>query len=383
MKKIAILGITGSIGDSALKIIRNHSERFQIVFASAHNNYQDLVSFAEEFSIPNIHLTNDKLAQNITDLPKNCQLTSGKSNLQEILREIDFDIMLNAIAGSAGLESSITCIKMNKDLALANKESLVMAGHLIKPMLAKSKTKLLPVDSEHSAIFQALGNRPTSEIKKLHITASGGPFRALPLSEFQNITLEKSLQHPTWNMGTKITIDSATMMNKALEVIEAHWLFDVDFSQIEAVIHPQSVIHSMVEFVDGSIIAQMSEPTMELPILFAFSFPQHIPSANVQTNLFEIGNLTFQKVDFARYPLFELALKIGETGGIMPTLMNAANEAAIDLFAQKKIHFTDIHKIVRNFISQAENIQNPDLHTIIDFNQKTYLQVIQNYKSLL
>ena len=382
MKKIVILGITGSIGSSATKIIRNHSDRYKIVFASANNNYQKLFTLATEFGIPQIHLTNKILEKSITDIPQNVSLTFGKSNLQSMLSQIDYDIMINAISGSAGLRSSLNCIKREKDLALANKESLVMAGHIIMPIIKQSKSLLLPVDSEHSAIFQALGNRNKSEIKKLHITASGGPFRKLPLSEFKNISLEDSLKHPTWQMGTKITIDSATMMNKGLEVIEAHHLFETPYSKIEAVIHPQSIIHSMVEFIDGSIIAQMSKPTMELPILYALSYPEHIASENVQTDFFELAPLTFEKVDYMRYPLFKLALEVGKTGGIMPTILNASNEAAIQLFEKKMIKFSDIYRIVDQVISKSQNISNPDIETILELNKSTFSFVLENYQKI-
>lgn len=382
MKRIVILGITGSIGTSALNIVRNHQREFKIVFASAHSNLEKLIKIAKEFKLSHIHLTNDKVKYS-PKIKQDFDISFGENELQNVLKKLDFDIMLNAISGSAGLRSSITCIELGNDLALANKESLVMAGHIIMPMLKKSKARLLPVDSEHSAILQAIGDREGSEIKKIHITASGGPFRTLPLNKFSDISFEDSLNHPTWSMGTKITIDSATMMNKGLEVIEAHHLFEIPYSQIQAIIHPQSIIHSMVEFIDGSIIAQMSEPTMELPILYAFSYPEHISSNNVQTDLFALSDLSFEKVDYNRYPLFQLALRVGEAGGILPTIMNAANEATISLFESKRIRFVDIYKIVEKVIKLSKNIANPDLDTIIQKNKSTYKNVIDNYKELL
>ncbi|MEA1973458.1 MAG: 1-deoxy-D-xylulose-5-phosphate reductoisomerase [Candidatus Cloacimonadota bacterium] len=382
MKRIVILGITGSIGTSALNIVRNHQREFKIVFASAHSNLEKLIKIAKEFKLSHIHLTNDKVKYS-PKIKQDFDISFGENELQNVLKKLDFDIMLNAISGSAGLRSSITCIELGNDLALANKESLVMAGHIIMPMLKKSKARLLPVDSEHSAILQAIGDREGSEIKKIHITASGGPFRTLPLNKFSDISFEDSLNHPTWSMGTKITIDSATMMNKGLEIIEAHHLFEIPYSQIQAIIHPQSIIHSMVEFIDGSIIAQMSEPTMELPILYAFSYPEHISSNNVQTDLFALSDLSFEKVDYNRYPLFQLALRVGEAGGILPTIMNAANEATISLFESKRIRFVDIYKIVEKVIKLSKNIANPDLDTIIQKNKSTYKNVIDNYKELL
>ncbi len=300
MKKIAILGITGSIGISAIEVVRKHLTDFEIVLASANNNYNKLFEFAVEFHIPELVITNSSLKQKITDIPENSILTFGEDELQKKIESIDCDIILNAISGSAGLRSSISTISKGTDLALANKESLIMAGQQIMKMLENSDSNLLPVDSEHSAILQAIGSSTPEEIQSIIITASGGPFRDLPLAEFKNITLAKTLKHPTWNMGAKITVDSATMMNKGLEVIEAHWLFNKSFDEIKAVIHPQSIIHSFVEFVDGSILAQLSFPTMQIPILYALSYPKHIKSTISKTNILDLPNLNFEEVSFNR-----------------------------------------------------------------------------------
>lgn len=383
MKRIAILGLTGSIGLSTVEVIRRHREDFQIVFASSHNNFSELLKLSAEFNIPKLVITNEELKNKITDIPQNCQILFGNEALQDCLQEINCDIVLNAIAGSAGLQSSITVLQRGIDLALANKESLVMAGHLIKPILTRTGSKLIPVDSEHSAIFQAIGSTPASQIRKLILTASGGPFRNLSLAKFNNITLAETLDHPTWNMGAKVTIDSATMMNKGLEVIEAHWLFNIDYSRIQAVIHPQSIIHSLVEFVDGSIISQMSQPSMQLPILYALSYPQRLESDIMTTNILDLPDLSFEKLEKERYPLFFLACQVGKTGGILPTIMNAANEAAIELFLNKKIAFTDIHKIVQSSIESESNRLQPTLADILNNNRETYLKTTRDYKNLI
>lgn len=383
MKNIAILGITGSIGLSAVNVIKNHSDKFRIVLASAHSNYQKLFSLAAEFSIPKIVITDKNLQQKITESLPHTQIFWGEDNLTELLSDSECDLVLNAISGSAGLQFSMQTVSAGIDLALANKESLVMAGHLISQELQRSKSLLLPVDSEHSAIFQAIGSTPLSEIKSLIITASGGPFRKIPLSEFENISVENALAHPNWKMGKKVTIDSATMMNKGLEVIEAHWLFQKDFSHIKAVIHPQSIIHSLVEFADGSLLAQLSFPSMQLPILFAFSYPHHIDSELVKTDIFKLPELSFHKIEKSRYPLFFLACEVGKSGGLLPTIMNAANEAAVELFLNKKINFTEINTLVQNVVERENNLSSPDLETIIRTNKEIWEKVLSSYRELI
>lgn len=383
MKKIAILGITGSIGISAIDVIRTHKEDFKIVLASSHSKFDELFVLAKEFIIPEIVITDSKLKNAITDIPDSTKLAFGEAALQNLIHSLDIDIVLNAISGSAGLVSSIATISAGKDLALANKESLVMAGHIVAEQLKNSNSKILPVDSEHSAIFQCIGLTPFREVRSLIITASGGPFRELPLSEFKNITLKDTLKHPTWKMGQKITIDSATMMNKGLEVIEAHWLFEKDYADIKAVIHPQSIIHSFVEYLDGSLIAQMSFPTMKLPILFALSYPNHFASDIINTKITDLPNLSFAELEKERYPLYYLAREVGKQNGLLPTIMNSANEAAIDLFLQEKINFTDIHKLISYYVESENNISKPDIDTIINSNKEVYKKAISDYKTIL
>jgi 1-deoxy-D-xylulose-5-phosphate reductoisomerase len=383
MKKIAVLGITGSIGLSTVEVVRKHPNDFQIVLASANSNYSKLFNFAAEFNIPELVITNSALKQKITNIPKSSNLTFGEDELQEKILSVDCDIILNAISGSAGLRSSITTITKGTDLALANKESLIMAGHKIMKMLKDSNSKLIPVDSEHSAILQAIGSSTTEEIRSIIITASGGPFRDLPLNEFENITLEDTLKHPTWDMGAKITIDSATMMNKGLEVIEAHWLFNKSFEDIKAVIHPQSIVHSFVEFIDGSILAQLSFPTMQIPILYALTHPNRIKSTIPKTSILELPNLNFKELTSDRYPLYGVAINAGVEGGILPTVLNASNEAAIDLFLDKKICFNYIRRIVEKQINKFHNFADPSIEDIIKVNREVYLKTLQNYKNLI
>jgi len=376
LKKIALLGMSGSIGTSTLNIIQNHQSDFSIRIASVHHNIESAIKNAILFSIPIICITGE-IKQKINEMEYPLiKFYYGKESLIELLKNEEYDICLNAVTGSAGLPYTMEVLKRNKPLALANKESLVMAGHLVHELLKDSDNCILPVDSEHSAIFQCLYGHTPDELKGIHITASGGPFRTTPLEEFKNISLEKALKHPTWSMGTKVTIDSATMFNKGLEVIEAHWLFNLSFDRINALIHPQSVIHSMVEFADGSILAQMSKPSMELPILYALSYPKHIPSDNVKTDLLSLSALTFEEIDKKRYPLFYTAIQAGATGGLYPTIMNAANEAAIALLLKQEIHFTRITQLVEQALDHFENISYPNLDEIVEMNDKVYHYIL-------
>jgi len=371
-KRLALLGATGSIGLSTLQVIREQSDKFEIVLATAHHKSRELFQIAKEFQIPRLVLTDKQIQAANPELPTGTKVYYGEEELVRLLQGAEYDIALNAISGSAGLRSTMAILETGRDLALANKESLVMAGHLVKDLQAKHGSQILPVDSEHSAIFQAIGGLPVSEIATVHLTASGGAFRTLPLLDFDKITVEQALRHPNWDMGAKVTLDSATMFNKALEVMEAHWLFNLDWAQIKAVIHPQSVIHSMVEFVDGSFLAQMSLPDMMLPILYALSYPKRFVSKLVQTNPLELPALTFEDIDPKRYPLFFLGVEAGKKGGIMPTVVNAANEAALKLFIEKKIGFNQIVNVVDAAVQKAINIDRPDLETILAYNKQSY-----------
>jgi len=369
-KRVVILGITGSIGASAIEVITHHSDLFEVVFASAHSNYEHLLQVAQRLGIKKIAVTNTE--HGVGHIDPDIRLYKGQQELLRLIENEEYDILVNAVTGSAGLPYTIATLKAGKDLALANKESLVMAGHLVKDILSGFTTPplLVPVDSEHSAIFQVLHGNDHAEVKRLHITASGGPFRTLPLEQFANITVKQALKHPTWDMGPKVTIDSATMMNKGLEVIEAHWLFDMDYDSINAVIHPQSVIHSIVEFIDGSMLAQMSTPTMQLPILYALTHPKRVHSDKVVTYPEALTSLTFDSIDPQRYPLFFIAVEAGKAGGIMPTVLNAANEVAIEKFLRGEIAFVEIAKYVDNVLVGYKNISDPDLETILEVNER-------------
>ena len=379
MKKIAILGITGSIGKSTLEVIREHHSDFKIVLASSHNNLDMLLKISDEFDIDKIVLTNKSKISSKTR--KN--LYFGKDSLLSLINDCDCDIILNAVSGSAGLIYTDAIINSNHNIALANKESLVMAGHIFKRMIKRKKINMLPVDSEHSAIFQSIGNSLLKDIKSLIITASGGPFRNLPLNEFSKITPEQALAHPTWDMGAKITIDSATMVNKALEVIEAHWLFDMPYKGIKSVIHPQSIIHSFVEFIDGSILAQLGFPSMQLPILIALAYPNRIESSVMNTDITKLPSLSFFEMDKKRYPLYFIGIEVGKKGGLYPTIMNSANEAAIELFIKRKISFLDITRLIKIALDKFQNTQNPSLEEIIQKNDEVFDFIIKNYKNLL
>lgn len=373
VKKIslALLGATGSIGSSTLEVMREHRDKLSLKLVCAGSNYEKLVKIAEEFDVDLLFLNSiqdSALRAKIRSLVPQRKVFFGEEELLKALASEDYDVCLNAIGASAGLRSSHAVIKRGKRLALANKESLVMAGHILRPMWLKNKVDVIPVDSEHSAIFQSIGAHPTSEIRKLHITASGGAFRTLPLEDFASVTTAQALKHPNWDMGAKVTLDSATMVNKALEIMEAHWLFDLPYEAIEAIIHPSSIIHSMVQFVDGSILAQLSTPDMKLPILYALSWPQRWASSLVQTDLLALPPLEFFPIEAARYPLFYLGVEAAQEGGLLPTAFNAANEVALKQFLDGKIRFDQIYDVVREILDRIENVKDPSLEEVIAIN---------------
>lgn len=382
MVKLALLGATGSIGTSTLAVLREQSAHFTLSLVSAHTDWQSLLRIAEEFKVKTLVLTGITYPRQQEELRRQLprhRILYGGDGLLEALREGDYDVALNAVSGSAGLQASFAIAQRGKRLALANKESLVMAGHLLIPLIKETGAKLIPVDSEHSALFQCIGDRPESEIRKVHITASGGAFRDLPLDRFADITPQQALKHPNWNMGAKVTLDSATMFNKALEVMEAHWLFGLPYAKIGALLHPQSVVHSLVEFVDGSFLAQLSAPDMKLPILCALAHPRRLPSQLVQTDLTRLGDLTFGALDPRRYPLFYLGLEVAREGGLLPTALNAANEAALQLFLSGRIAFTDIHRLCAEALEDFANIPSPSLEEIISANRAVFAAVTSRH----
>ena len=382
VKNIALLGATGSIGTSTLAVLREQRLRFSPVLVSAHTDWQKLLPICQEFGVSNAVFTgieNPTLQDRLRNENPNLKLWFGEDELLQALASEEYHIALNAISGSAGLRASFAIVERGARLALANKESLVMAGHLLMPLVAEKNVELLPVDSEHSAIFQAIGKHPSSEIRRLHITASGGAFRKLPLEDFPKITPDQALKHPNWDMGAKVTLDSATMFNKALEVMEAHWLFGLPYSKIEAVIHPQSIIHSLVEFIDGSFLAQMGMPDMKLPILYALGWPERLSSELVKTDIPSLTKLEFESIDPERYPLFQLGLEVAKAGGILPTVLNSANEAALKLFLDGRVSFPDIHHICAATVQNHPNISSPTLEEIIHTNTSVYKNIIDDY----
>jgi len=367
-KRLSILGSTGSIGVSALDIVENNLDRIELFGISAFSNVELLNKQVEKYR-PKFVTVGDKTAYDKfkkSFSSNSTTLLEYEAGLKYLVADPEVDIVLNAIVGAAGLEASIETVTAGKRLALANKESMVIGGELINSLAKKYKAEIIPVDSEHSAIWQALTSGQKKEVRKILLTGSGGPFRELPLEKFESITKEQALNHPTWKMGPKITIDSATMMNKGLEIIEAVRLFDIPADKIEVVIHPESIIHSMVEYVDSSIIAQMSNPDMRLPISYALFYPERVFSDSAKIDLAKAGKLSFFSPDFEKFPLLGLALKVAETGGSAAAVMNAANEIAVSALLNDTIKFAKIPDIVINSVEKYNNIETPSLEEILE-----------------
>jgi 1-deoxy-D-xylulose-5-phosphate reductoisomerase len=371
MKRITFLGSTGSIGVNALRVAAANPTKFEISYLTAGSNARLLIEQARKFQPRAVAIADETQVDSIKSSLKapGIEVLGGKAGILEIARKSDVDLVLNAIVGTAGLEPSYQALMTGKNLALSNKESLVMAGELINQILAKKKLNLFPVDSEHSAIWQCLMGENRQTIRKIILTGSGGPFRTLPLIQFSQITPAKALQHPTWNMGRKITIDSATLMNKGLEIIEAHWLFAMPAAQIEVIIHPQSVIHSMVEFIDGSIKAQLGLPDMKLPIQLALSYPDRIPASWEKTDFTKIRELTFEAPDFSKFPTIPLAYEALERGGTAPAILNVVNEWAVYAFLDRKIKFQDIAHYIAEALATIPILDHPGLEEILATEQ--------------
>lgn len=372
MKKVSILGSTGSIGIQALDIIR-HSDNFKVVSLSTNTNIDILEKQALEFKPEMVSVGKKedfiKLKEKLK--PYNIKVNYGMDGLIEAASENDADILLNSVVGMVGLIPTIEAIRSKKTIALANKETLVTGGEIVMREIEKNNVSMIPVDSEHSAIFQCLKSGKKEEVEKLILTASGGPFRDKSQRDIENATLQNALKHPNWNMGRKITIDSATLMNKGLEVIEAKWLFDIDVDKIEVVVHPESIIHSMVEFVDGSVISQMGEPDMRVPIQYALTYPHRVRNHIKKLNLLENNKLTFKAPNRELFPCLDLAINAIKSMGTIPTVLNAANEIAVDYFLNEKIRFIDIPLIVEKTISLHRNIINPNLDDIINSDRES------------
>lgn len=376
MKNIAVLGSTGSIGTQTLEIVRANDD-LNVVSLAAGSNIEMLEKQIREFKPQIVCVYNEKKAEELkikvsdTDV----KIVTGMDGLIETAVIKTADIVLTAVVGMIGIRPTIAAIKAGKDIALANKETLVTAGHIIMPLAKEYGIRILPVDSEHSAIFQSLQGNKKSQLSKILLTASGGPFRNTPKEDLKNVTVKDALKHPNWSMGRKITIDSASMVNKGLEVIEAKWLFDVDIDNIEVVVQPQSLIHSMVEYVDGGIMAQLGTPDMKLPIQYALFYPDRRQLDGKRVNFFDIANITFFKPDRDKFKGFDLAFRAGKTGGSLPTIYNAANELAVSKFLNEEIRFLDIPELIEAAMNNHKVIDNPSLEQILESEKEAYESV--------
>src|SRR4051812_40038605 len=367
MKNVVLLGSTGSIGTSTIKVADDLLDRIRLVGLAAGNNAELLLEQTRKHQPAAICIQDPAKARELqTKLGSSTQVYSGEDGLLKMATMSGADIVLIAIVGTAGLKPALAAIRAGKDIAVASKEILVMAGEIVMREAREHGVKVLAVDSEHSAIFQCLDGKPSSSVRKLWLTASGGPFRQTPKGEFSQITVERALKHPSWVMGPKITIDSATLFNKGLEMIEARWLFDIEMARVGVVVHPQSVVHSMVEFVDGSMLAQLSTPDMCLPIQYALTYPERAASERVQTNLAKLGSLTFEEPDTDKFPSLDLARRAGEAGGTLPAVLNAANEVAVEAFVNRQITFTQISEWVGRTMSRHSIVPHPDLPQILE-----------------
>ena len=368
-KRVVILGATGSIGESALKVARDIPERMEIVGLAANSNAQKLAEAANEIRPESVCLVDetkiDILRKALNYQPR---IFMGEEGLREIACLTNAEMVLVAIVGTGGLRPALAAIEAGKDLAVASKEILVMAGEIVMREARENGVHVLPVDSEHNAIFQCLDGR-SSEVRRIILTASGGPFRETPANEFINLTAEQALKHPTWNMGPKITIDSATLFNKGLEMIEAHWLFGVEMKHVEVVIHPQSIVHSMVEFADGSTLAQLSYSDMCFPIQYAVTWPDRVPNTLPPLDFGKLSKLEFFTPRYDDFPALNLARRAGETGGTLPAVMNAANEIAVAAFLDRQVPFTRIWQTVQEVMDQHTSVAHPDLDEILRADQ--------------
>ncbi|MDE5700489.1 MAG: 1-deoxy-D-xylulose-5-phosphate reductoisomerase [Lachnospiraceae bacterium] len=378
MKKIAILGSTGSIGTQTLEIVRDNPD-LQVVGLAAGANIDLMEKQVREFQPRLVSLQSEadckELKARLSDME--VQVMPGMEGLLAIAEMEESEILVTAIVGMIGIRPTIAAINKRKDIALANKETLVTAGHIIMPLAAKMGVSILPVDSEHSAIFQSMQGEKRDRVSKLLITASGGPFRGKTRQDLERVQLEDALKHPNWSMGHKITIDSATLVNKGLEVMEAKWLFDVDLDRIQVVVHPQSIIHSMVEYVDGGIMAQLGTPDMKLPIQYALFYPDRRPMTGRRVDFYELGMITFEKPDMDTFTGLKLAMRAAAEGGSMPTVFNAANEKAVSLFLDRKIRFLQIPEIIEMCMDAHKKLENPGVEEILGTEQETY-ELIQS-----
>ena len=373
MKKIAILGSTGSIGTQTLEVARENGD-LQITALAAGNNIELLEKQIREFHPGLVAVWKEEKAKELKDRVKDLdvKILSGMEGLIAVATEPKAEIVVTAVVGMIGIRPTIAAMEAGKDIALANKETLVTTGHIIMPLAKKMGVKILPVDSEHSAIFQSLNGEPAGRIEKILLTASGGPFRGRTREQLQNIQVEDALKHPNWSMGRKITIDSSTLVNKGLEVMEVKWLFGVDLDQIQVIVHPQSIIHSAVQYVDGAVIAQLGTPDMKLPIQYALFYPDRRPMPGKRLDFYELAQITFEKPDMETFFGLKLAYDAQRIGGSMPTVYNAANEKAVGLFLDRKIAYLQIPELIREAMEQHKVIENPNVEEILETEASVY-----------
>ncbi|CUT04433.1 1-deoxy-D-xylulose-5-phosphate reductoisomerase [Candidatus Kryptobacter tengchongensis] len=372
MKNIAILGSTGSIGRNAIEVIRNFPDRFKVTYLAVNKNIELLFEQVKLLRPRGVVIFDKEKAREFSNFVNGeIEVLSGEEGLLEVVSRDDVDVVLNSLVGFSGLKPTIKAIESGKRIALANKETLVVAGEIITKLIKENNVELIPVDSEHNAIFQCLVGENVSDINRIILTASGGPFLYRDKVDLENVTVEEALKHPNWKMGNKITIDSATLMNKGLEVIEAHWLFGLSVDKIKVVIHPQSVIHSMVEFVDGSIKAQLGVPDMKIPIQYALTYPERTYADYGRVDFVKLGQMTFLEPDLDKFECLRIAYEVASIGGTYPTVLNAANEVAVEAFLNKKIKFTKIPDIIKRAIDAHKPKFNPELEDILRVDSET------------
>lgn len=378
MIKVLLIGSTGSIGKSTINCLRRFPDKFKLVGAAAHSSYKSILEQAIEFNTETITLFNPEAASKArANTPDNIKVLEGEEGLLEMVQNMDYDILLNALVGAAGFKSTVAALMRDKRVALANKESLVIGGSLIMDLVNSGHGELLPVDSEHSAILQCLNGESIDSIESITVTASGGPFRETPKEEFALITPEKALKHPTWAMGSKITIDSSTLINKGFEVIEAHYFFNLSYDKIKVLVHPQSIVHSMITYQDGSTIAQCGLPDMELPIQYALSFPERFPISAPRMDLAEIGQLTFENPDLERFKGLKLCIEAGKKDGTIMAVLNAANEIAVDQFLKKQITYTQLPELIEEMLNSHDNSKADSIEKIMEVDRITREKSLQ------
>ena len=373
-RNIVLLGSTGSIGTQTLDVVRNNPDDLKVIGIAANKSVDKVEAQVREFRPKYVCMFDEEAARDLriklSDMP--VEVLSGMDGLVEISTVSEADTVLTAVVGMIGIRPTIAAIESGKDIALANKETLVTAGHIIMPLAKKMNVSILPVDSEHSAIFQSLNGEPADKIEKILLTASGGPFRGKKRDELVNMTVHDALKHPNWDMGPKVTIDSASLVNKGLEVMEAKWLFGTDLDQIQVIVQPQSIIHSMVQFVDGAVMAQLGVPDMKLPIQYALFYPDRMPMSEKRLDFFELGSITFEKPDTETFMGLKLAYDAARAGGSMPTVFNAANEMAVKKFINGEIKFLEIYDMITEAMENHKKVENPDLEEILRSEAWTY-----------